>query len=207
MGNEVLVAVPLFVFMGVMLEHSRVAEELLKLMTMGRCFGALLGGLAWAGHVARAVREPRCPERLAGGSQGDRQRLRAGGQHGDPERVQGPLGPGARAVREPARRSGAPAQQRPAAADRADHRRGHLRVHPAERAEQEGVRKLEQVPWRAEGLQHDGRARFPASPQSRFQVADIGRAAGEKGGHPFSSFSPQSAKTSSVCAPNSGGGR
>lgn len=43
MSNEVLVAVPLFVFMGVMLERSRVAEELLK--TMGQCFGSLRGGL------------------------------------------------------------------------------------------------------------------------------------------------------------------
>ncbi|KUO68119.1 MAG: C4-dicarboxylate ABC transporter [Alphaproteobacteria bacterium BRH_c36] len=43
MNNEVLVAVPLFVFMGVMLERSRVAEELL--VTMGQCFGALNGGL------------------------------------------------------------------------------------------------------------------------------------------------------------------
>ena len=44
MNNEVLVAVPLFVFMGVMLERSRVAEELLK--TMGQCFGPMRGGLA-----------------------------------------------------------------------------------------------------------------------------------------------------------------
>jgi tripartite ATP-independent transporter DctM subunit len=43
MSNEVLVAVPLFVFMGVMLERSRVAEELL--VTMGQCFGPLRGGL------------------------------------------------------------------------------------------------------------------------------------------------------------------
>ena len=43
MSNEVLVAVPLFVFMGVMLEKSRVAEELLS--TMGQCFGPLHGGL------------------------------------------------------------------------------------------------------------------------------------------------------------------
>ncbi len=43
MSNEVLVAVPLFVFMGVMLERSRVAEELLT--TMGQCFGSLHGGL------------------------------------------------------------------------------------------------------------------------------------------------------------------
>lgn len=43
MTNEVLVAVPLFVFMGVMLERSRIAEDLLK--TMGQCFGALRGGI------------------------------------------------------------------------------------------------------------------------------------------------------------------
>ncbi|MDX1737717.1 MAG: TRAP transporter large permease subunit [Alphaproteobacteria bacterium] len=41
--NEVLIAVPLFVFMGVMLERSKVAEELLE--TMGRLFGQLRGGL------------------------------------------------------------------------------------------------------------------------------------------------------------------
>ncbi|WP_235914075.1 TRAP transporter large permease [Curvivirga aplysinae] len=41
--NEVLIAVPLFVFMGVMLERSKVAEELLE--TMGRLFGSLRGGL------------------------------------------------------------------------------------------------------------------------------------------------------------------
>ncbi len=43
MVNEVLVAVPLFVFMGVMLERSRVAEQLLQ--TMGQLFGSLRGGL------------------------------------------------------------------------------------------------------------------------------------------------------------------
>lgn len=43
MTNEILVAVPLFVFMGVMLEKSKIAEELLS--TMGQCFGALRGGL------------------------------------------------------------------------------------------------------------------------------------------------------------------
>jgi TRAP-type mannitol/chloroaromatic compound transport system permease large subunit len=41
--NEVLVAVPLFIFMGVMLERSRVAGELLE--TMGRLFGTVRGGL------------------------------------------------------------------------------------------------------------------------------------------------------------------
>ncbi|WP_207060605.1 TRAP transporter large permease subunit [Motiliproteus sp. SC1-56] len=43
MTNEVLVAVPLFVFMGVMLERSRIAEELLD--TMATLFGPLRGGL------------------------------------------------------------------------------------------------------------------------------------------------------------------
>ncbi|MEZ5811808.1 MAG: TRAP transporter large permease subunit [Rhizobiaceae bacterium] len=41
--NDVLIAIPLFVMMGVVLEKSRIAEELLE--TMGRLFGALRGGL------------------------------------------------------------------------------------------------------------------------------------------------------------------
>ena len=44
MTNATLLAIPLFVFMGVMLERSRIAEELLE--TMGRLFGRLTGGLA-----------------------------------------------------------------------------------------------------------------------------------------------------------------
>ena len=43
MLNEVLVAVPLFVFMGVMLERSKLSEQLLE--TMGLLFGRLRGGL------------------------------------------------------------------------------------------------------------------------------------------------------------------
>ena len=43
MTNEVLLAIPLFIFMGVMLERSRIAEDLLE--TMGRLFGPLRGGL------------------------------------------------------------------------------------------------------------------------------------------------------------------
>jgi tripartite ATP-independent transporter DctM subunit len=46
MTNEVLLAIPLFIFMGVMLERSQVAEELLE--TMGRLFGSLPGGLGVA---------------------------------------------------------------------------------------------------------------------------------------------------------------
>ncbi len=43
MTNETLIAVPLFVFMGVTLERSRVAESLLE--TMAALFGPLRGGL------------------------------------------------------------------------------------------------------------------------------------------------------------------
>ena len=43
MTNQSLIAVPLFVFMGVMLERSKIAEDLLE--TMSRLFGNLRGGL------------------------------------------------------------------------------------------------------------------------------------------------------------------
>ena len=46
MSNDVLLAIPLFIFMGVMLERSRIAEDLLE--TMGRLFGALPGGLGFS---------------------------------------------------------------------------------------------------------------------------------------------------------------
>ena len=51
MTNEVLLAIPLFIFMGVMLERSRIAEDLLE--TMGRLFGALRGGLGILGRHRR----------------------------------------------------------------------------------------------------------------------------------------------------------
>ena len=41
--NEVLIAIPLFIFMGVILEKSRIAEELLE--TMGKLFGTMKAGL------------------------------------------------------------------------------------------------------------------------------------------------------------------
>jgi len=44
MTNQVLLAVPLFIFMGVMLEKSGIAEKLLE--TMGMLFGRFRGGLA-----------------------------------------------------------------------------------------------------------------------------------------------------------------
>ena len=43
MNNETLIAVPLFVFMGVMLERSRIAEDLLE--SMVDLFGSMRGGL------------------------------------------------------------------------------------------------------------------------------------------------------------------
>ena len=43
MTNDVLLALPMFIFMGVMLERSRIAEDLLE--SMGRLFGTLRGGL------------------------------------------------------------------------------------------------------------------------------------------------------------------
>jgi tripartite ATP-independent transporter DctM subunit len=43
MINKTLIAVPLFVFMGVMLERARIADELLN--TMARLFGPLRGGI------------------------------------------------------------------------------------------------------------------------------------------------------------------
>ena len=53
MINETLIAVPLFVFMGVMLERSRVAESLLE--SMGRLFGPLRGGLGISVTVVGAL--------------------------------------------------------------------------------------------------------------------------------------------------------
>lgn len=53
MTNEVLIAVPLFVFMGVMLERSKVAEELLD--TMGRLMGSVHGGLGIAVSLVGAL--------------------------------------------------------------------------------------------------------------------------------------------------------
>ncbi len=51
--NVTLIAVPLFVFMGVMLERSGLAEELLD--TMGMLFGRLKGGLAVSVVVVGAL--------------------------------------------------------------------------------------------------------------------------------------------------------
>lgn len=46
MANETLLAIPFFTFMGLLLERSGLAEDLLK--TIGQLFGAVRGGLAYA---------------------------------------------------------------------------------------------------------------------------------------------------------------
>lgn len=53
MLNETLVAVPLFIFMGFVLERSGIAEDLLR--TAGALFGARPGGLGYAVVVVGAV--------------------------------------------------------------------------------------------------------------------------------------------------------
>ncbi len=51
--NELLLAVPLFIVMGVALERSRVAEDLLD--AMGRLFGPVRGGLGFAVTIVGAL--------------------------------------------------------------------------------------------------------------------------------------------------------
>ncbi|WLD58286.1 TRAP transporter large permease subunit [Salinispirillum sp. LH 10-3-1] len=53
MLNDVLVAVPLFIFMGMMLERSGIAEQLL--ITMGRLFRTMRGGLGLSVIVVGAL--------------------------------------------------------------------------------------------------------------------------------------------------------
>ncbi|MFT5708865.1 MAG: tripartite ATP-independent transporter DctM subunit [Oceanospirillaceae bacterium] len=53
MTREVLIAIPLFVLMGLVLERSRIAEDLLE--EMGRLFGGLKGGLGLSVIVVGAL--------------------------------------------------------------------------------------------------------------------------------------------------------
>ena len=53
MTSEVLIAIPLFVFMGMMLERSRIAPDLLE--AMGRLFGKVNGGLAISVTIVGAL--------------------------------------------------------------------------------------------------------------------------------------------------------
>jgi len=51
--NQVLIAVPLFILMGVVLEKSRIAEELLE--EMARLFGSMRGGLGFSVTIVGAL--------------------------------------------------------------------------------------------------------------------------------------------------------
>ena len=53
MTNDVLLALPMFIFMGVMLERAGVAENLLE--RMGRLFGSLRGGLGYSVVIVGAL--------------------------------------------------------------------------------------------------------------------------------------------------------
>ena len=53
MRSEVLVAVPLFIFMGVTLERSKIAEQLLE--SMGQLFGQVRGGLGYSVCIVGAL--------------------------------------------------------------------------------------------------------------------------------------------------------
>lgn len=53
MTSEVLIAIPLFVFMGMMLEKSKIAPDLLE--AMGRLFGRVNGGLAISVTIVGAL--------------------------------------------------------------------------------------------------------------------------------------------------------
>jgi len=53
MTNDLLIAVPLFVFMGVMLERSKIAEELLD--TMAQLLGSIKGGLGISVTIVGAL--------------------------------------------------------------------------------------------------------------------------------------------------------
>ena len=53
MGNVTLMAVPLFIFMGLILEKSKMAEKLL--MSMGQLFGSVRGGLAISVVLVAAI--------------------------------------------------------------------------------------------------------------------------------------------------------
>jgi tripartite ATP-independent transporter DctM subunit len=53
MGNETLIAVPLFIFMGLVLERARIADDLLD--TLGLMFGRVRGGLAVSVIVVGAL--------------------------------------------------------------------------------------------------------------------------------------------------------
>jgi hypothetical protein len=65
--RDTLIAIPLFIFMGIMLQRSKIAEDLL--VTMAQLFGPVPGGLGHFGGVRG---------RAAGGHHGHRRRDRGG---------------------------------------------------------------------------------------------------------------------------------
>jgi TRAP-type mannitol/chloroaromatic compound transport system permease large subunit len=59
MNNETLLAIPFFTFMGLILERSGMAEDLLD--TVGQVFGPIRGGLAYAVDLRRRACSPPRP--------------------------------------------------------------------------------------------------------------------------------------------------
>ncbi len=53
MSNDTLLAIPFFTFMGIVLERSGMAEDLLD--TVGQLFGPIRGGLAYAVIIVGAL--------------------------------------------------------------------------------------------------------------------------------------------------------
>ncbi len=53
MSNDTLLAIPFFTFMGIVLERSGMAEDLLD--TIGQLFGPVRGGLAYAVIIVGAL--------------------------------------------------------------------------------------------------------------------------------------------------------
>lgn len=53
MTNDVLISIPLFIFMGIVLERSKIAEDLL--VTLGQSFGRFPGGLGYSVAIVGAL--------------------------------------------------------------------------------------------------------------------------------------------------------
>ncbi len=59
MQNQLLLAIPFFTFMGLVLERSGMAEDLLD--TIGQLFGPIRGGIAYAVIFVGALEKPKAP--------------------------------------------------------------------------------------------------------------------------------------------------
>ena len=51
--TDTLIAIPLFIFMGIMLQKSKIAEDLL--VTMGQLFGPIPGGLRYFSNICWSI--------------------------------------------------------------------------------------------------------------------------------------------------------